>query len=231
MNWQNVEVRVDARCGDSGDLRCLGVDVGDFVGIDSTPEIVGDGFVNARHLDDKAGVACMLAAARAVATAKVNLPVECYLLLTLSEEVGSGASAVLHGHVAEVVAVDNSTVGPGQASSEYGVTVCMMDMSGPFDYHLSRKLLTLAAEHEISCEPDVFRHYRCDAASALEAGNDIRTALACFALDASHGHERTHVDSLRALAELKALDVQSPLTFGRDRKDLGPLKGFPTQPM
>jgi peptidase M42 family hydrolase len=231
ISWENVEVRVDERVRSADDLRKLGFRVGDFVAIDPNPHVAENGFVNARHLDDKAGVACMLAAAEAVLRGKVNLPVDCYLLFTLSEEVGSGASAVLHGHVAEIVAVDNSTVGPGQASSEYGVTVCMMDLSGPFDYHLSRKLLTLAEQHDVPCEPDVFRHYRCDAASAVEAGNDIRTALACFALDASHGHERTHVDSLRALAQLLTLYVQSPLTFGRDRRDFGPLKGFPTQPM
>ncbi len=161
----------------------------------------------------------------------MTLPVDCYLLFTLTEEVGSGASAVLHGHVAEIVAVDNATPGPGQASDEFGVTVAMMDLSGPFDYHLSRKLLKLAADNDIPARPDVFRFYRCDAAAAHEAGSDIRTALACFGVDASHGYERTHVDSLRSLAELMALYVQTPLTFGRDRKDLGPLKGFPTQPM
>jgi putative aminopeptidase FrvX len=213
------------------DLKALGVCVGDFVAIDANPSVAENGFVNARHLDDKAGVACLLALADAARRGKANLPVDCYLLFTLSEEVGSGASAVLHGHVAEIVAVDNSTVGPGQSSSEYGVTVCMMDQSGPFDYHLSRRLLELADEHDVPCEPDVFRHYRCDAASAVEAGNDIRTALACFACDASHGHERTHVDSLKALTTLLGYYVQGPLTFGRDRKDFGPLKGFPTQPM
>ena len=229
--WTNAEIRVDARSATADDLRTLGVAVGDFVGVDAAPEITETGFVNARHLDDKAGVACLLAAAKAVAQAKLVLPVDCYLLLTLTEEVGSGASAVLHGHVAEMVAVDNSTCGPGQSSLEYGVTLCMMDLSGPFDYHLTRKLQSLADEHEIEAKPDVFRFYRSDAASATEAGSDIRSALMCFAVDASHGYERTHLDSLRAVAELAAVYVQSPLTFGRDRRDLGPLKGFPHQPM
>jgi peptidase M42 family hydrolase len=230
-SWQHVEIRVDARCENAADLKRLNVDVGDFVGIDSGTEMLDNGFVNSRHLDDKAGVACLLAAAKAVVKAKVTLPFDCYLLFTLSEEVGSGASAVLHGHVAEMVAVDNATPGPGQACDEFSVTVCMMDLSGPFDYHLSRKLLQLAGGHDIAAKPDVFRYYRSDAASATEAGSDIRTALMCFGVDASHGYERTHVSALRAVAELASVYVQSPLTFGRDRKDLGPLKGFPTQPM
>lgn len=231
VNWRQLELRVDAPVADAADLQELYIDVGDFVAIDPQPEFVDTGYVSSRHLDDKAGVACLLAAAKALTKAKAALPVRCYLLFTISEEVGSGASAVLHGHVAEMVAIDNSTIGPGQASDEMGVTVCMMDQTGPFDYHLSRKLLELATDHGIRAVSDVFRHYRSDAASATEAGSDIRTALACFGLDASHGYERTHLDSLRAVAELVTLYAQSPLTFRRDKKDLGPLRGFPTQPM
>lgn len=230
-DWRNVEVRVDARCGDSADLRRLHIKVGDFVAVDPSPEFNDNGYINSRHLDDKAGVACLLAAAKALARADVSLPVDCYLLFTITEEVGSGASGVLHGHVAEMVAIDNATCGPGQSSDELGVTIAMMDQSGPFDYHLSRKLLDLGESHGIAVTPDVFRHYRSDAASATEAGSDIRTALACFGVDASHGYERTHLSSLCAVAELVCVYVQSPLTFGRDREDLGPLNGFPTQPV
>jgi peptidase M42 family hydrolase len=226
--WQHLEVRIDDRSSSRQDLDRIGIHIGDYVAVDPSPEIV-DGFINARHLDDKAGVACLLGAARAVVQAKVELPVNCSLLFTLSEEVGSGASAVLHGDVAEMVAVDNATPGPGQNSTEYGVTVCMMDMSGPFDYHLTHKLIDLCTEHGIPHHRDVFGNYRCDAASALEAGNDIRTALVCFGVDASHGYERTHVDSLRGLSELVMLYMQSPQPR-RDRQDLGPIAGFPTQP-
>ena len=79
-----------------------------------------------------------------------------------------------------------------------------MDSSGPFDRQLSGKLLTLCKEYGLNHARDIFRYYRCDAAAALEAGNDIRTALICFALDASHGHERTHLDSLTTTSKLLA---------------------------
>ena len=69
--------------------------------------------------------------------------------------------------------------------------------------------------------------YRSDAASAVEAGNDIRTALLCFACDASHGYERTHEDSLSALGRLLAAYMLSPPLFQRDVKALGPLGDFP----
>nr|NIQ03877.1 osmoprotectant NAGGN system M42 family peptidase [Nitrospinaceae bacterium]NIR57745.1 osmoprotectant NAGGN system M42 family peptidase [Nitrospinaceae bacterium]NIS88205.1 osmoprotectant NAGGN system M42 family peptidase [Nitrospinaceae bacterium]NIT85089.1 osmoprotectant NAGGN system M42 family peptidase [Nitrospinaceae bacterium]NIU47244.1 osmoprotectant NAGGN system M42 family peptidase [Nitrospinaceae bacterium] len=77
---------------------------------------------------------------------------------------------------------------------------------------------------------DVFNHYRSDAAAAMEAGNDIRTSLVCYGLDASHGYERTHIHSLMALSQLLSLYIQSPPTFIRDRNLLAPLGDFPQQP-
>ncbi len=227
--WDHVEIRPDDFVEDDRQLWKLGYRVGDFVAFDASPELTRNGFIVSRHLDDKAGVAALLAAARAVVEAGVDLVVDCHLLFTISEEVGSGASHVLHGDVAELVAIDNATNAPGQNSSEDGVTIAMMDSAGPFDYHLTQKLLQTCAEHDIRHQRDVFREYRCDAAAAVEAGNDIRTALLCFAADASHGYERTHIHSLRSLAELLTLYIQSPPTFQRDRQELGPLEGFPRQ--
>jgi peptidase M42 family hydrolase len=235
--WSNVELRIDARADSRDDLETLGIRVGDFVAIDPTPEIAGDGYIVSRHLDNKAGTAALLAATRAVVEARrhdeagCELPVDCHLLFTISEEVGTGASAALHGDVAEMVSVDNATPAPGQNSRETGVTIAMMDASGPFDYHLTHKLLRLCREHGIEHQRDVFKYYRTDAAAALEAGNDLRTALVCFGVDASHGYERTHRSSLVSLAELLAVYMQSQPTFQRDAEVMAPLRGFPHQPV
>jgi putative aminopeptidase FrvX len=226
VGWDHVEVRVDEAVEDVTGLRSLGIDVGDFVALLSAPVVTAGGFVKARHLDDKAGVACLLAAAREDRAAGPALPVDCHLLFTISEEVGSGASHALHGDVAEMVAVDNGTLAPGQNTSEFGVTVAMMDSSGPFDYHLTRKLLRLARDNGVAHSRDVFRYYRTDAAAAVDAGNDIRTALLCFGLDASHGHERVHMDSLAALARLLTLYMLSEPVAAEDAATFRPLDAF-----
>jgi putative aminopeptidase FrvX len=132
--------------------------------------------------------------------------------------------------VAELIAVDNGTPAPGQASREFGVTVGMADSSGPFDYHLTQHLLRLARSFGIEHQRDVFRYYYCDATSALEAGNDIRTALLTFGVDASHGYERTHVSALVEMAKLLTAYVQSPPAVPRDKADLGSIEDFPSQP-
>ncbi len=229
VSWEHIEVRTNDFCTDAQELTDRGFNIGDFVAFDPCPEI-DNGFVVSRHLDNKAGVACMLAAAKAVLDHEVEVPVTCHLLFTISEEVGTGASAILHGDIAEMVAVDNATPARGQNSRERGVTISMKDSTGPFDYHLTHKLLDLCQRFGIEHQRDVFKYYRCDAASALEAGNDMRVALVCFGADASHGHERTHTKALRSLSELLALYIQSDPTFQRDKEQLGPLQGFPLQP-
>lgn len=228
VDWQQVEVRLDERVNSVGELMQLGVRVGDTLALDPGTEFCPNGFINSRYLDDKAGVASMLAAAEAVVRSGAALPLDVLLLFTISEEVGVGASHVLHGgDVSELISVDNGTVAEGQNTSEYGVTISMMDSSGPFDWHLTRHLLNLCRQHAIDHARDVFRYYRSDAASAVEAGNDIRTALLCFACDASHGYERTHEDSLLALARLLGAYMLSPPMFERDREAIGPLGDFP----
>lgn len=225
--WDNLELRIDENAASAADLERLGVNVGDFIGIDSRPEVLNNGYINARHLDDKAGVAALLAAAKCILDNGITLPTECHLLFTISEEVGSGASAVLHGDVAEMVSIDNGTVARGQNSSEFGCTIAMADSTGPFDYHLTHHLIHLCRGAGIPFQRDVFRHYRCDSASALEAGNDIRTALLTFGVDASHGYERTHLDALRNVAGLAVAYASSNLVYQKQKKAMGSIKEFP----
>lgn len=228
--WAHVEVRVDARSSSADEANKLGIDVGDIISIDPQPEFLENGFICSRHLDDKAGVAVMLAALRALIPVQNKLPVDVYFLFTIEEEVGVGASNILTEDVASLIAVDNGTSAPGQNSAEFGVTIAMADHNGPFDYHLTRQLAKLCVDNEIFHQRDVFRHYRSDVASAVEAGHDVRTALICFGVDASHGWERIHIHALRSLAELITAYVLGPVKFTRDAEEIGTLKDFTRQP-
>lgn len=228
--WTQVELRVDAEVRSRQDVLDLGIDVGDIIAIDPTPEFLDNGFIVSRHLDDKAGVAAMLAALKALVEADTPPPVDAYFLFTIAEEVGVGASSVLVPDVASMLTVDNGTTAPGQNSSEFGATIAMADQTGPFDWHLSRKLVRLAREHQIPFQKDVFRYYRSDSASALESGADIRTALVAFGIDASHGYERIHVHALESVARLVTAYVLSDVEIERDRRPLSGLRGFTHQP-
>lgn len=231
VNWAQVELRIDAVTHGREDTLALGVDVGDIVAIDPQPEFIDTGFVVSRHLDDKAGVATLLAALECMIREDRKPTVDTWWLFTIAEEVGLGASSVLIPDVAAMVTVDNGTTAPGQNSSEFGVTIAMADQTGPFDWHLSRKLVQLARDQDIPHQKDVFRYYRSDSASALEAGADIRTALVTFGIDASHGYERIHESALEDLSRLLIAYAESDVEISRDAKSLSGAKGFTHQPV
>ncbi len=228
-SWDHVEVRLDHPLASEADLQAAGVRVGDWMAFDPQPELQPGGYINARYLDDKAAVAVLLTACKALRDSGAELPVDAHPLFTITEEVGSGSSAALHGDIAEMVSLDIAIAAPGQATDERAVTICLQDQSGPFDYHLSHKLIGLAQSFGIEHRRDVFRFYRSDSAAAVEAGNDIRTALIGFGADASHAQERTHFDSLRALGQLSMAYLMSEPVAARDRKSMGSLEGFTEQ--
>ena len=58
--------------------------------------------------------------------------------------------------------------------------------------------------------------FHSDAAAALVAGHDVRTAVIAYAGDASHCVERTHIESLTNVAQLLVAFATSPPTFARD---------------
>ena len=200
--WNQIEVRLNERCHTKADLVDLGLRSGDFVAFDADPEISESGYISSRHLDNKAGASALLAALKAIGESGRRPAINFQAIFTITEEVGTGAGASLSSEVIEFVGIDIGPVAPGQNARETGVTLCAQDTSGPFDYHMLRKLRGLCREHDIAHQIDVFRYYYSDANSAVKAGHDVRDALITFGTDATHGYERTHLSSLSSIAQL-----------------------------
>jgi peptidase M42 family hydrolase len=217
VGWDQVELRVDEPVFTSQAVAALGIQAGDFVAFDPNVEILDNGFIVSRYLDNKAGVAALLTALKGMLDGKLTVQMNCHPIFTLTEEVGSGARAGIKADVSEVIGVD---IGPTTAAQDVelpGVTIPMMDSAGPHDYHLTRRLLALCNEFGIPNRRDVFRFYHSDAGAAVSAGHDVRTALLCFPTDASHGYERTQLSSLVHLAQLLGLYMQSGPAISEDR--------------
>ncbi|MFB9885988.1 osmoprotectant NAGGN system M42 family peptidase [Balneatrix alpica] len=229
VNWDQVEVRVDAVVDSADALREAGLEVGDFVAFDSQPEFTDTGFIVARHLDNKAGTAAILATLEAMQREGIEAAVPAQIIFTLSEEVGSGAGHALDQDTAEFVGIDIGPVASGQNARETGVTLAMKDSSGPFDYHLSQHLINLCRHHQIPWQRDVFRFYYSDAVSAVQAGHDIRPALITFGTDATHGYERTHMHALQSCASLMLAYLESDLAWRADRQESISLGEFAQQ--
>jgi putative aminopeptidase FrvX len=196
----NMEVRLDARTTNAAETRDLGIRVGDFVAFDPRVE-VGHGFIRSRHLDDKACVACILAAVKALHGAGLTPAQKTYLHISNYEEVGHGASAGIPPQVTELVTVDMAAVGDGQTSDEFSATLCVKDSGGPYHHGLSQRLRQLAEEHNIAHKVDIYPYYGSDGEAYWRAGGDVAVALIGPGVDASHNYERTHIEALVSTAQ------------------------------
>jgi len=197
---ENMEVRLDAHTQSREETRSLGIEVGDFVAFDPRVE-VSNGFVRSRHLDDKACVACILAAVKSLHTSGLKPAQKTYLHISNYEEVGHGAAAGIPDEVVELVTVDMAAVGEGQTSDEFHATLCVKDSGGPYHHGLSQRLRKLADQNQIPYKVDIYPYYGSDGEAFWRAGGDVAVALIGPGVDASHNYERTHLEALVATTQ------------------------------
>jgi putative aminopeptidase FrvX len=196
----NMEVRLDARTTSQEETEALGIRVGDFIAFDPRLEIT-NGFVRSRHLDDKACVACLVAAIKALHDSGLKPSQTIYFHISNYEEVGHGAAAGIPADATELLSVDMAAVGEGQTSDEFHATLCVKDSGGPYHHGLSQKLRQLAELHAIPYKVDIYPHYGSDGEAFWRAGGDVAVALIGPGVDASHNYERTHLNALLATTQ------------------------------
>lgn len=216
MDWDHIELRLDQPVLNEAGTRALGIEVGDFIACNSRPELLESGYIVGRNIDNKAGVAAVLVAIRKVIEQKLALPNDIYVLFTVTETVGSGAGSAILPEVSELVTVDFASVPVSEALSYDSLTIAYGDAAGPYDYHLTAHLQQLANDNEIPCQRRVLAASHNDAAAALAAGHDVRTAVIAYAGDATHSVERTHFRSLENMVRLLISYLCSEPTFAHD---------------
>lgn len=216
IDWDHIELRLDEPVLDEAGVRALGIDIGDFIACDSRPEVLDNGFIIGRNIDNKAGVAAVLTAIGKVVEQQLKLPSDIYFLFTVTETIGSGAGAAILPEVSELVTVDFASVPAIEAVSFETVTIASGDAAGPYDYHLTAHLQALAEESGVPYQRRVLPASHNDAAAALAAGHDVRTAVIAYAGDATHSVERTNFKSLENMVQLLLAYVCSAPTFAHD---------------
>jgi putative aminopeptidase FrvX len=194
---ETLEVRLDARTTSAQETLDLGIGIGDFVAFDPRVEISA-GFVRSRHLDDKACVACLVAAVKAINDAGKKPAHPTHFLISNYEEVGHGAAAGIPADVEELLVVDMAAVGEGQSSDELHASLCVKDSGGPYHHGLSDRLRLLAEKYAIPFKVDIYPHYGSDGEAWWHAGGDAAVGLIGPGVDASHSYERTHTEALVA---------------------------------
>lgn len=194
-NDRNMAVRIDECVHSKEDVMALGIQCGDYISFDPQFALTTSGFVKSRHLDDKASVAVLLGLLKELSELKLVPNRTIKILISNNEEVGFGSSW-LPKDITEFIAVDMGVIGDDLNGSEYTVSICAKDSSGPYDYDLTNQLIELSKANDIQYVIDIFPHYGSDVSAALRGGNDIRGALIGQGIHASHGMERTHQDGL-----------------------------------
>ncbi len=198
---RNMEIRLDEQVKSKEDVVALGISNGDYISFDARFEYTKSGFIKSRHLDDKASVAVLLGLLKELSEKKEKPKKTLKILISNLEEIGLGAT-YLPADITEFLAVDMGALGDDLAGSEYTVSICAQDSSGPYDYDLTTHLINLAKENEVAFVVDIFPHYGSDASAAMRGGNNIKTALIGQGIHASHGMERTHESALMATLKL-----------------------------
>jgi putative aminopeptidase FrvX len=203
-NADNLEIRLDERTTTAEETRLLGIDVGDYVYFDPRVEVSESGFIRSRFIDDKACVACALAALKAIIESDITPAQTTTLLFSNFEEVGHGGMDSLPTDLHELVVLDMACIGEGLQGDEFHCSICVKDSSGPYSRRLTEKLRTIAYQRGIDLKPDIYPYYGSDGSAYWRSGGTAEVALIGPGVDTSHGYERTHRDALVDTAALVA---------------------------
>lgn len=199
---ENMEIVLDEKAHCKEDVESLGINVGDFICIDTRFTVTEKGFIKSRYLDDKASAAALLYCMEYIKQNEIGLPYTTNFFISNNEEIGHGARAGIPENTKEFISVDMGAPGLEQNSSEFAVCICAKDSSGPYDYELRKKLADICERNNIAYRIDIYPFYASDASAAISAGWDVKTALIGPGVFASHGYERTHMESIEATINL-----------------------------
>ena len=191
----NLIVKLDERVLSKEDVKNLGIQNGDIIAYDPKVVITESGFIKSRFLDDKASVSVLVSILTWMKVNNVVPSTNLKFIFSTYEEVGHGASWIPED-ITELLAVDMGCIGDDLDCTEYDVSICVKDSSGPYDYDLTTNLANYAKEKELDYALDIYPMYGSDASAALRGGANIRAALIGPGVSSSHGMERTHIDAL-----------------------------------
>ena len=204
----NLIVKLDENVENKEDVQTLGILNGDIVAYHPKVVVTDSDFIKARFLDDKASVAVLVNILKMLKEKETIPTTNLKFIFSTYEEVGHGISWIPED-ITELLAVDMGAIGLVLECTEFDVSICTKDSSGPYDYDLTTRLIRYAKEKELNFAVDIYPIYRSDASAALNGGANIRAALIEPGVSSSHGMERTHVDALENTFKLIAEYIQN----------------------
>ena len=128
-------VKIDERVSTKEDVLKLGINNGDIVAYDPKVVYTDSGFIKSRFLDDKASVALLYSVLMTLKQQELVPATNLCFIFSSYEEVGHGAANIPE-EISELLAVDMGCIGLDLACTEYDVSICAKDSSGPYDYEI-----------------------------------------------------------------------------------------------
>ena len=200
-NEENMMIILDEDVHTREDVLALGIRHGDIISTEPRFRMTEKGYIKSRFIDDKAAVAVCFNAIKYMKENGLKPRFRTIFAFPYAEEIGLGGTYVPE-EVSEYVAVDIGLIGPDLDGNEKAVSICAKDNTGPYDYELTNRLISLAQRNGINHAVDIFYRYGTDAHAAVRAGNNLRAAAFGMAVYCSHGMERTHIEGLNATLDL-----------------------------
>jgi putative aminopeptidase FrvX len=197
---KNMEIRLDEIVKSKADTIALGITNGDFISVDPKVVITENNFIKSRFLDDKISVAILFGLIKYLKDNSITPKYHLTFIISANEEVGHGASHI--PVLDEMIAVDMGCIGQDLSCTEYDVSICAKDSSGPYNYEVISKLVDTAKTNNINYAIDIYPFYGSDVSAALKAGHDFKGGLIGPGVHASHGMERTHYKAVEATIKL-----------------------------
>lgn len=198
----NLELVLDKLVSSREDVERLGIRNGDFVVLHPRFRISTDGFIKSRFLDDKIGVAILLAFSKYVNDQNIKLNRKVYISFSVYEEVLHGGGTGIPEDVRELLGLDMGCVGKNLDGSETKVSIVARDNYGPYNYQMITALAELCIKNGIDYAIDCYSGYISDVVTALIAGNDVRHGLIGPGVYASHSYERTNLKAVEGTFRL-----------------------------
>ena len=191
----NVCVVLDMPVKTAEDTRALGIETGDYLGLEPRFTMSG-GYIKSRFVDDKACVAVLLTAMKMIREHGLKLKRNVIMYFGAYEEIGHGTTWLPEG-VKDILCLDIAPTGPDQNSEEHRVSIFAKDSRFPYHSGMTAELRETAKRAGVDYVMDVFTpHYGTDGDGSVLAGYDVRHAAIGPGTSNSHGYERTHIDGL-----------------------------------
>jgi len=205
---QNMVVRLDIRTNSRQETLAAGINIGDMITFPTNTEIIENGFIKSKFIDDKGCLAIEMALLEEYVRTRKTPEYTTYFFISDYEEVGHGLYSVPEDTF-EVVAIDVGSVGGNHPSSEYQTSIIAKDKFTVYDFDFRRKLEKLAEENDIAFCTEIYDNYGSDASVAVTQGFDFRFACLGPGVDATHHYERTHVSAIENTYKLLDLYLTS----------------------